>query len=539
MVVLLINNILWRLHLEGMSCPDNSYSIRMRRLKQKQDALYARNTTGSQLMQPFNYNISPTGNMGNQFMLGTVAGSKNEVNTSPFGHVNEDIACTCTVAVETAASGPPPPGVLPNIRLMIPGSLYGFCNLDTDLNKTCVFKMSTDASQSITYQTTLSAPDVPSTFIPYLMEKDTNYIYIAGYTGASTTTTYLVILNALDGTFNSKKTFTNQIISGISSIGTDLYITSISINIAIPSIVSYINIYNNTTLSVTNSYTYNNTIIRGKILKSGTNYYAIVYNSILPSGFPIPTGISYNIQLLRWATSALGGSATASTSLFTTCALSFANLGTFNTEPKLLSVTPIISTISSNTYILFAECVNGFTITSPPAPFNGLTFYGYNITTTTQVFPVLLGLAGTITPYISNLYFVNGYFYMIAGQTTNRIYGIQSNLTTAITASAATTYSAVNGLIAVDSGTNVYRVEYDGSAYSFVQYTANGNLALQTTPPRITLTGYITSVAPNIVFDTTNSSYIYLNDSSSSVQQYVISGFTIPKESVPLNAITV
>jgi hypothetical protein len=500
--------------LERMSCPDNSYSIRMRRLKQKQDALYARNTTGSQLMQPFNYNISPTGNMGNQFMLGTVAGSKNEVNTSPFGKQNEDIACICTVAVEAAEAGPIRT-VGPNITLMVSGSVFGFANYDA--TRVCIFKVDTSGvSPTVEYQKVYNT--LPTSFSAYLMEKGTTNLYVAGYSG---TTTYLIVVDSATGNIIKQFTYTNQPIIGISEIGTDLYITSTKVDYTIilsPVVTSYIDIYDTTNFNASPAIrTFANTIIRGKIWNLSTNYYAIVYE--ITGTFPT---LQYNIKAYIWSGGTLNPIPT-NRLLISNCTAS----PTVLTNLTFLVNSPTTFNTGSNDYLVFADIVNGFTITSPPAPVTGLNFFGYNITSTTPITPVRLDSGTALsTPNISNLVNCNNaYYYVLAGTTTSRIYGINISggsgpFTAAITPSPTTQYTASSNQLTTDN-ISIFRFEFNGTQYTFARYAATANLS---GGPAVTanLVGYTTSiiVIPNTVYDPTASGKIFVNDSNASVGQY-------------------
>lgn len=491
-----------------MPTSDNSYNLFTRRVRQKQDALYYKNTVGSSLSRPFNYNISPTGNMNNEFMLGTIAGSKNEVDTSPYGHQNEDIACTCNAIVEAEAG--PIITVGPNITLMIPGSVFGFAQYDA--TRVCIFKIDTSGSApAIAFQKVYNT--LPTNFTAYLMEKGT-YLYVAGYSG---TTTYLLVIDATTGTIIKQFTYTNQVIIGISEISNNLYITSTKVdytNLSSP-ITSYINIYDKTNFNTSPTIrTYNNTIIRGKILNPFSNYYYAIAYEITS----IIAVLQYNIKAYSWTGDTLNPIST-NTSLITNCQASL----TLLTNLTFLVNSPTTINTGSKDYLVFADTVNGYTITSPPLHVTGLNFFGFNITDITRIDPVNLDNGTALsTPNVSNLVNCNNaYYYVLAGTTTSRIYGINISgtpFTTAITPSPTTQYTASSNQLTTDN-TSIFRFEYDGSVYTFVRYVADADLS-GGPATAFTLAAYSGSmVTPNVVYDPTKSGTIFINDSNGSITQ--------------------
>jgi len=490
-----------------MSGPDNSYSIRMRRLRQKQDALFARNTVGSQLMQPFNYNISPTGSFGNQFMLGTFAGSKNEVNTSPYGRVINDIACTCTATVEAAEAGPTQT-LGPNITLMIPGSVFGFAPYDS--TRSCVFKVDTSGTTpTIAYQKVYTT--LATNFEAYLMEKGSTSLYIAGYSGsAGNDTIYLLVIDPADGTLLKTFTYTNKSILGISEIGTNLYITSVAVDLSNPSITSYVDIYTTTNFNTSPTIRiFPNVVLRGKIL----NPYSIVFCAIayeLGSLSSLPT-VPYDIKAYIWTGDTLN-TISSNISLITNCT---GDINLF-TDLTILINSPTTINISSKDYLVFADCVVSI------LSIEGLNFFGYNITDNAIITPVRLDAEPTplYTPYVTTLVRGVNYFYVAAGENTNRIYGININgtpFTTAITPSGTTQYSAANNRFTTDN-TSLFRFEFDGTTYTLARYVADDDLS-GSPDTTFTLDIYNQGVFGNVVYDPINSGSIYLNTANASVNQ--------------------
>ena len=503
-----------------MSVPDNSYSIRMRRLKQKQDAFYANNTIGSQLSRPFNTNISPTGNMGNQFMLGTVAGSKNEVNTSPYGRVNHDIACTCTGAAEevAAAPSPPPEQVIPNITYMIPGSVYGFAFGNISNNKGSVgFKLDTSETPPFAWQPSYN--ELAPTFEAYLMEfNGLNRLYVAGYDNPSENTTYLLVINPTTGEIIKKITYANKTILGINEIyngfNSYLYVTYCEINTTALTVNSYIDLYNlsdpDPFLSPVGIRTYNNTFIRGKIIYDGSKYYSIVYTNVTV-GENVTT---YDIDMWSWSIAVLADLFKTTISLFTACSKSTLDFS----DPKLIISSPQV--IGALSLVIMIECVNGLDTGSLPV--NGLTLYGFEIGVSGPLAPAILdggSLLSTIN--VSNSIFIlttepaTAYVYVIAGTTTSRIYGYDIGRGGPITPSAATNYTVTNTQFTTD-GTALYRFEFDGTNYRVAKYAATTNLAVDPIST-LALPQYGgTPVIPNIVWDGTN---MYVNTGPGEISQ--------------------
>lgn len=503
-----------------MSVPDNSYSTRMRRLKQKQDALYARNTVGSQLSRPFNTNISPTGSVGNIFMLGTVIGSQNEVNTSPLGRVNNDIACICTGAVEEVAAAPSPPIpptpelVFPNITYMIPGSAYGFALGNLSNGKGSVgFKLNTSGG----FEWQISYDSLSPIFEAYLMEYNgIDKLYVAGSDSSLGNTTNLLVIDSETGVIIKNITYTNKTILSMNEISNKLYVTYCEVILGPPAINSYIDIYDLTVLpdpfaTPSATRTYNNAFIRGKILLSGSTYYSIVWTNVIANP---PSSVGYDIDTWSWSSADLTDISKTSTSLFTSCTKPFSDL----LDPKVIISSPQVLGILNT--VIMIECVNGLDTFSNPV--NGLTLYGYDIGLSGPLPPAILSggaLLSTINVSDSILILAEGvaYIYVIAGTTTSRIYGYDIGLGAPIIPSAPTNYTVTNTQFTTD-GTNLYRFEYDGIAsYSVAQYLADTDLS-GAPVNTLALPQYgVTPVYANIVWDGTN---IYVNTDVGIVSQY-------------------